>query len=719
MNCGWRQRCLPAHARAWRPALRVVGLMVVLLGGAAAGAAQPRAYRLPDVDLKQPVIWGAVCESPDGFALAFGGQDQHSDDPNPHTRVRIDGQWKAIHEELRAASALQPFHARIWASRSAQKDAVAKARAIWFAGLPSGDAAKAVAAELVPRQQKVLEEVRRTVAELEKAAGALKDKDYELAQAQLALALLRRAAEAVGGVVRGASGGVSAELVAAMIECQVMLEKCAEMVDAEPPPRALSPLVWEPRSRMFVLFGGDHLDYLTCDTWVFDPAKRKWMQRHPPAAPSPRANHKLAAPGDGTVVLSGGYVYADRTGYCDGQYCDTTDGPWTYDVAADRWKGEGPTAAPDARTYRGGPFSPAFFMRDPAPDARATAEVLAKLPVNTWVSMRPPHLPRLNRDWGTAVLDTDRDLILRWSGGHSAHGGTDVLHYHLRTNRWELPCQVEFPLGQLYSNTSYPLGMSFNLRPWITGHTYQSYGYDATARKMLFVGQRNHTYFYDPDIGDWAGRSVKPKEMVYGDCFYTLTLCPTPQGLVCWTQNGHLLRFDAAAGQWQLMSLSGAKLPGSVVDNSTVVYDSRRNRLLLFRKGYGDKHRYDGRIWSVDLAGGAVSELSPRGAEAAADIPYLCQIRYDIEHDLLLVGGLLPADQTGRRRTPAYDCAGDRWVSLDIAGDDPNGKTGRNVSLGLMYDPARKLFWAVDTNSNVFVLRLDPQKADMRDMQRP
>ena len=43
-------------------------------------------------------------------------------------------------------------------------------------------------------------------------------------------------------------------------------------------------------------------------------------------------------------------------------------------------------------------------------------------------------------------------------------------------------------------------------------------------------------------------------------------------------------------------------------------------------------------------------------------------------------------------------------MSLKIGGDDPNGKTGRNVSLGLMYDAKRKLFWAVDTNSNVYVL---------------
>jgi hypothetical protein len=73
----------------------------------------------------------------------------------------------------------------------------------------------------------------------------------------------------------------------------------------------------------------------------------------------------------------------------------------------------------------------------------------------------------------------------------------------------------------------------------------------------------------------------------------------------------------------------------------------------------------------------------------------------------------LPADEKGFRRTPAYDCANNRWVALRIRGDDPNGKNGRNVSLGLMYDSKRKLFWAVDAASKVYVLRLDPDSADL------
>jgi hypothetical protein len=329
----------------------------------------------------------------------------------------------------------------------------------------------------------------------------------------------------------------------------------------------------------------------------------------------------------------------------------------------------------------------------------------------------PPRLPQLNRDWGSAVLDPDRDLILRFSGGHCAHGGSDVLHFHLASNRWELPFPVEFPLGQLYTNTEYPNGFNFNLRPWVTGHTYQNYGYDPRARKLIFTGRPRHHYVYDPDRADWTGRVAKPKGMSYNSCFYTLTLCATPRGLVTWTQAGELFRFDAARNEWRKLEQHGGPLPGSVVDNSTVVFDAKRKRLLFARKGYGSNHRYDGELHTYDLETGKVGELSPCGMAAASTIPYLCQLRYDVRQDLVLVGATLPPDRDGVRRTPAYDCAGNRWLSLKIGGADPSGKAGRNVSLGLMYDARRQLFWAVDTHSKVHVLRLDVRSADPKPLE--
>ncbi|HVE41341.1 MAG TPA: kelch repeat-containing protein [Planctomycetota bacterium] len=657
--------------------------LLAVLFAALAPQDRPKPYRLPSTDLKQRVIWGSTCEVPDGPSLAFGGQDQQADDGNPHTRIKLDGQWKPL--DLKGAS-LRGEEEVLGFLRDSYRRLLAKERFHWF---QTGEAPN-LTGPLIE-----LSKVRNNVTlNLEKGKDLA---GYELAQALRAGEWLKSHRTAANDL--DAQGDINCEIAGAML-------------GMEPPPRALSPIAYDAATKLFVIFGGDHLDYLTNDTWVFDPAKQRWFQRHPADAPPPRANHVLKAVGDGKIVLSGGYTYTSSTDYCGGQFRDIGDGEWTYDVAADRWSGPAKGVAPETRTYRTGRLHPDYYRQGPPPDPKAFAERLSALPANTWTLTKPPHLPALNRDWGTAVLDPDRDLILRWSGGHSAHGGTDVIQYHLATNRWELPNPVEFPLGQLYSNTDYPEGVNFNKRPWITGHTYQNYGYDPNFKELLFAGRNEHCYTYDPTLGDWTGRFKKPKGMSYGSCFYTLTITSTPQGLVCWTNEGKLFRYQEP--EWKEIELKGAKLPGSVVDNSTMVHDSKRDRLLFLRKSYGDKAEYDGILHVVDLKSGEVSAIAAAGKEKAGAIPYLCQFRYDPANDLLLGGCTLPPDADGFRRTPAYDCAGDRWVSLKIGGDDPSGKKGRNVSLGMMWDAKRKLFWAVDTSSNVYVLRLDVAGADLK-----
>ena len=673
---------------------RPLALLCALLIVGAAPAQQPKSYRLPSTSLKPSIIWDSVCDD-----LAFGGQDQKADDGAGRTRVKVDGQWVPIHDQIRKKNPLQSLHTRAVTLARQQKDVVARARSIYFSGLSADEEAKQVQ-KLQPVAAQWFKDARSLMADLDGKGDSAKRAVDRLAGATFVLP----------------DKAITPEVIAKLYAVQLAAEQAAELLDAEPAPRALSPLVYDAKSGLYVLFGGDHLDFLMNDTWVFDPKARQWSQRHPPSAPAPRANHKLTA-ADGKITLTGGYTYTSSVSYVGGQYRDVGDGDWTYDVAANTWTGTGKAVEPNQRVYRTGALHPDFYLQGDKPDAKAAAAKLAALPANTWVSLKPPQLPKLNRDWGTAVLDPDRDLLLRFSGGHSAHGGTDVLHYHIATNRWELPFPVEFPLGQTYSNTEYPAGFNLNQRPWVTGHTYQSYGYDPHLKKMLFTGETNHAYVWDPDVADWTGRLPKPKKMVYGDCYYTLTLTPTPKGLVCWNKDAAVFRFNADKKEWEELALQGGKLPGAVVDNSTVLYDSKRDRLLFVSKPYGDKPKFSGQVHALDLKSLTVTALNPTNMTAAADLPYLCQLRYDAANDLVLVGATLAPDADGVRRTPAYDPTENRWVALKITGDDPHGKNGRNVSLGMQYDPKRKIFWAVDTNSNVYALRLDPKTADMQPLK--
>ena len=702
--------------------MRVRLRIVLILGltacpvARASGQQIERPYRLSSVDLKERVIWGAECRQPAGLGLAFGGQDQDSDDGRPHTRLFEDDAWKPILDDLRTGNPIQRFHGRAWGLRGDVKRICARLRYLYFQGLPSPEEKVLLKAEN-SNMERVGQGVSSLILELKKTHGG----EYEQRQLRFALDHLKSATAQISPPLEG---GISADTIKSLSTAQVHLELAAEAMDAEPPPRALhcgvprrkgdadlppKGIAYDAKTGLYVIFGGDHFDYLTNDTWVFDPVRKRWFQRHPKGAPRPRANHHLETVGDGRVRMTGGYTYSSNTDYVGGQYKDLNDGPWVYDIEKDTWTG-GDLVPADSREYRSGPFHPDFYLQGDKPNAAAFEEWLGRLPVNEWVATDPPYRARLNRDWGTARIDPDRDMMLRWSGGHSAHGGTDVLHFHFAANRWELPIPVEFPLGQLYSNTSYPNGFNFNLRPWMTGHTYQNYAYDPPSKKMVKAGRPRHYYIYDPDVGDWIGRGDKPQAMKYNSCFYTLTLVATPGGTVCWGKNGKVHRFEYEKKRWSEIDLSGVKLPGSEVDNSTIAYDSRRDRLLMFRKPYG-KTPYDGQVYALGLTSQSVAALSPGAMDGVRASRYIDRCCYDAANDLVLMTTYLEGggDHTS---TPAYDCAENRWVMLDIKYEveKRHARTNRAFphgrSCGVMYDPKRKLIWGTDTDSQVYVLRL-------------
>ena len=680
---------------------------------------KPKPYRLPSVSLKQPLIWGATATSPDGYALAFGGQDQTSEDGIGHTLLTLNGKPLITIADLRKENKLQPSHDRAVVLRDSLKQLLAHARSIYL----QDDVAEPMSKTTAALVQKSLKNFSADLAALcEHVRRSEQIEARESLPILSSLTALREIGPRCEVVARNDFTQITPELLAQLSVIHRQFEQAIEILDCEPPARALSPILYHPGRKQFILFGGDHLDYLTNDLWTFDLARKKWERLNLSDAPPPRANHTLRLNEDGTVTVLGGYTYANNTDYMGGQYVDRKDAEWICDLGRNRWFStatpKAQTAPADSRVYRTGPFSPDYFLSGEKPNRAVFAKFLAQLAPNVWTKTNPAKRPQMNRDWGTAVLAPDRDLILRWSGGHCAHGGSDVLHYHMATNRWELPFPVEFPLGQLYDNTEYPEGFNFNRRPWVTGHTYQNYAYDLVSQLLLFTGRKSHVYAYDPTVADWLPtRTEKPKAMIYSGSFYDLTCCATPKGVYCWTHDGALLLSSAKPQTWTVLKLKGEKLKSSSVDNSTLVHDSKRNRLLFWRKEYGDKHTYDGLIQAVDLETLTVSTLTPGNAAAASAISYLCQIRYDSIDELFLAGCTLPPDASNQRRTPAYDPRNNRWISLKITGDDPNGKTGRNVSLGLMYDASRHLFWAVDTASQVYVLRLDPKTADTQSLQ--
>jgi hypothetical protein len=529
-------------------------------------------------------------------------------------------------------------------------------------------------------------------------------------------------------------------------------------LDIEPPQRANSRLVYDPANKQVVLFGGDRLDQLTSDTWTFDVVAQKWQEKKPAQAPSPRGGHALVWLAKAKkILLIGGYELTSAVGYVETPYRPLPADAWAYDVAANRWTlvkhcepREGPellanfftsaaanekdevvlldakrgawvlqvdaslanveqtkkyAVAPGAVQKRSGPHDPAWYREDvPAADPAKVAADLKALPANEWVQRPTPKLPRPNMDWGSAAFSPELDLIIRFSGGHSAYSGTAPQVYGVKTDRYSIPFAPELPLEYVFSNDQVHGEWSFQGNPWMTGHTYKSTGYDPNLKCLVFA-PHEYLYFFDPLAGKWSRSAAKNP---YQPDFYNVTVCATPAGAVVWGDKREgggagLWRIDSASRSFKALPLTGT-LPQKSPDQHGLAYDSARNRLLFFSRV--DKNK--GNVTAYDFKSGEAKWLDPAGQERAANLPSRETV-YIPEFDLVLIGARIPHED--KLLWAAYDCAKNAWLGLELSGADPIGKgTGKSVfnnSMGLMYDPHRKLVWTVGQNSHVHVLRLE------------
>ena len=525
----------------------------------------------------------------------------------------------------------------------------------------------------------------------------------------------------------------------------------------QPPPRALSPMVYDPVHQQVVLFGGDQLNQLLGDTWTFDG--KKWQEKKPALAPAPRGGHALLwLPRAGKVLLLGGYSYESAVGYYPAVYRTRPLEAWTYDVGADKWEfiaawsKNGPvarpphplraaigtddliavvsdgtwlcpmnvakpkTVTPEGLAVKPGTVErrkdwcdPEWYRKAPPANPEKTAGALATLPANAWVLRNPPRRPGYNVDWGSAVYAPDLDLILRFSGGHCAYSGTAPQVYNVKTDRWSIPFAPEMPLEFCSSNNLVPGEWSFTGSPWMSGHTYKTTGYEPESKTLIFAA-RGYSYFFDPVQGCW---SRAEKRSPFRENMYVTTLCTTPRGVVAWAEpkpgETSLFLLAARTRTWSRLPLQGT-LPRVSADEHGMVYDSKRDRLLLF----SGVDRNKGDVMAYNLKTGEARWLGAAGKGQAGVRSR--ETVYLPEHDAVLIGKTITAAD-GASLWLLYDCRQNAWFGVTLAGTGPIGKDGSMVSLGLMYDPTRQLVWAVDQTNRVFVLKFDPRAGLLKKLE--
>lgn len=687
-------------------------------------------YKIATGSHNSRTMWGWRLERPDGSGLAFGGiaswttqeingQLQRSDDPCVRTQIRRNGKWVYIHEDLRRNNPLQPLHARVLGLREPLQRITTKARHIFFEGRDEAAEKAYLEREVAPRISGLRNQWKALRADLAQAGTG---DAYAASQAARALACFDRvfpALEALGA-------RTTYENLLALRLARVCLEQAAEYLDAEPPARALSMLAFDKKTGLYALFGGDHLDYLQNDLWVFDAKAERWQQRHPKLAPEPRGDHMLKSDGQGRLILRGGYIYNTSPrpqGWAGSSYVHAGADEWTYDLAADTWSGlSAESLAPSGiRHYRNAGHLPEYFTADPRPNAAGHEQALAALPANTWVDLKPPLKFAGNRDWGTLGYDAERDMIYFYNGGHSAYAGTDVAHYHLATNRWDQLVEVEYPLNYIGASGSSAPGWSFNRRPWVTNHLWNSYRYHPGMKRLIVAGRYTSScfpkgmgnpdvnlYLYDPELGDWEKRVPNNVEM---SCMGAQLLHVPGLGMLEW---GHWLLDDEKL-EWKKLEPKG-KLTGPSIDFCGFAHDPKRNRVLYFSGGTYQGAPYSGEVFAMAVPSLEVTTFKPEGTEHFKALYagrenslgtwILREVVYHPVADMFIFSSNLPGGYTA-----ALDVANNRWVGLKLPGPHPWG-----LSSAMAYDAKRDLIYSVGTRADVSAVRLDLKTLEIKTM---
>ena len=142
---------------------------------------------------------------------------------------------------------------------------------LYFKGLPKDDETKQIV-NVISSQRQMNRSNSLLISRLKDGVKNLKG--YEAEQSRYALAHWKTRPSVLRISRRPARQGLTAAVLKGMAADRS--GSSGRTSHAEPPPRALSPLVYDSRTKLFLLFGGDHLDYLTNDTWIFDSVGRKW-----------------------------------------------------------------------------------------------------------------------------------------------------------------------------------------------------------------------------------------------------------------------------------------------------------------------------------------------------------------------------------------------------------------------------------------------------------
>jgi len=346
--------------------------------------------------------------------------------------------------------------------------------------------------------------LRRTkdAAKPEEVAKAFAEAAAELDKLPMpadAKAVLSRAAAGLKEAADAAAAGKWDEALAAGGRALWVFDEALDRpLRVEPPARCATPLVYDPKNQVLVMFGGHNglvrEDLKTPehmggepgrlnDTWIYDCKTRQWHDASKATRPPPTLwPNVVYDPASGLVLLvtRSGNIWDGRAprniaiwGFdaAKAEWAKLDEQPWTGYLASGAWTGWGTIMQEVGLDTKAGLLlllqvrregkdawqetyvlkldvskmkreaAPVWTEPEPVrpqvipPDDPAVVAKLKAMPANKWVHVRPPN-DGPTRDWGNAACDPVRGHVYYFGGGHSTYQVNDVAIYAPGVNKW-------------------------------------------------------------------------------------------------------------------------------------------------------------------------------------------------------------------------------------------------------------------------------------------
>jgi hypothetical protein len=521
-------------------------------------------------------------------------------------------------------------------------------------------------------------------------------------------------------------GKVSAESIAKAEDAFWRLDEKAAALATMPTPRHAPTVGYDPERKLFVLFGGDHGDYVLADTWLYDPAKRAWRQFWSKSVPEARCGGQLVwLPKAKKLALLGGNTALRKLTYQNFLQPCSPD-VWLFDPSASLRAGPDngwqlAVKAGDEVKVKTKDNFPLFMNLNPV--VCLADDTLVALAIggnyyrdfmcsSTWMVRieAPPPGPR---DGEPAPVRLYRSIVPEYNpqwydaAPRGSREEVDSMLAAMPANHWiEVPrppatcgetswgtALFDPDRDQLYTwsgghcadpsdavhtyhvainrwSIGYVAGgigkgTLFTGRPDCMNHTYKNFAFDPVTRLVVAPHQAG-THVYDPDARDWTRFT---REQPFGYETYVTKCLGTPKGVVAWTgssQEG--VRTQPYFGLFDAQAMKWTPLPVQGTLPKAIHGDEygmtwNPKRGVLYLHSSKTYGKMDGEVYRYAFETGAVEPLRPKNPEAVEVGEHVRPRETCYVPPLDMV--LLGIGFLNNRQV-AYDVVGNRWVRLGI-----------------------------------------------------